>query len=65
MILPYATTSSKTKKSSADLIALLKNDKGVLFNIVSEADAISYIKNNVLTSTYFFLAKIIRNQNKT
>lgn len=45
MILPYATTSSKTKKSSADLIALLKNDKGVLFNIVSEADAISYIKN--------------------
>lgn len=55
MTLPYATTCPKTKKSSADLIALLKNDKGVLFNIVSEADAISYIKdvNNFLrTASY-------------
>ena len=55
MTLPYASICPKTKKSSADLIALLKNNKGVLFNIVSEADAISYIKdvNNFLrTASY-------------
>lgn len=45
----------KPKKTSADLVAKLKTEKGVLFNITSEADAIDYLlnENNYLrTASY-------------